>query len=55
VGWKRDFGLRQVVPVAVLGGVYKLASLLDAQDRGLSLFWSHDLAPLAFWIEKTKP
>jgi len=54
VGWKRDFGLRQVVPVAVLGGVYKLANLLDAQDRGLSLIWSHDLAPLTAWIEKTK-
>lgn len=55
VGWKRDFGLRQVVPIAVLGGVYKLANLLDAQDRGLSLIWSHDLAPLTSWIEKTRP
>jgi hypothetical protein len=55
VGWKRDFGLRQVVPVAVLGGVYKLANLLEAQDRGLSLIWSHDLAQLTTWIEKTKP
>jgi hypothetical protein len=55
VGWKRDFGLLQVVPVAVLGGVYKLASLLDAQDRGLSLIWGHDLTALTSWIEKTRP
>lgn len=52
--WKRDLGLRQVVPVAVLGGVYRLANLLDAQDRGLSLVWSHNLAPLTAWIEQTK-
>lgn len=53
--WKRDFGLRQVVPVAVLAGVYKLANLLDAQDRGLTLIWSHDLTQLTSWIEATKP
>lgn len=54
VSWKRDFGLRQVVPAAVLGGVYNLHNLLDAQDRGLSLFWAHDLAPLTAWIAQTK-
>lgn len=54
VGWVRDLGLRQVVPVAVLSGVYKLANLLDAQDRGLTLIWSHDLAPLTSWIDRTK-
>jgi hypothetical protein len=54
VSWKRDFGLRQVVPSAVLGGVYNLHNLLDAQDRGLSLFWAHDLAPLTAWIAQTK-
>lgn len=54
VGWKRDFGLRQVVPAAVLGGVYNLHHLLDAQDRGLCIFWAHDLTPLATWIDQTK-
>jgi XamI restriction endonuclease len=53
-GWKRDFGLRQVVPAAVLSGVYNLHNLLDAQDRGLSLFWAHDLPPLTAWIDQTK-
>lgn len=54
VGWKRDFGLRQVVPAAVLSGVYNLHNLLEAQDRGLSVFWAHDLAPLTAWIEQTR-
>ncbi len=53
-GWKRDLGLRQVVPVAVLAGVYNLSNLLDAQDRGLTLIWSHDLQPLTTWIVATK-
>jgi hypothetical protein len=52
--WKLDFGLRQVVPAAVLSGVYKLHNLLDAQDRGLTIFWAHDLVPLTTWIERTR-
>lgn len=51
VSWKVDFGLRQVVPSAVLSGVYKLHNLIDAQDSGLAIFWSHDLTPLTQWIE----
>lgn len=53
--WKSDFGLRQVVPTAVLSGVYKLHNLLDAQERGLTLFWAHNLKPLTDWISSTKP
>lgn len=52
--WKVDFGLRQVVPSAVLGGVYKLHNLLDAQSRGLTIFWAHDLTHLTDWIANTK-
>lgn len=52
--WREDFGRRQVVPTAVLTGVYKLHNLIDAQDRGLTLFWGHDLAPLTEWITQTK-
>ncbi|MCR8548663.1 XamI family restriction endonuclease [Salipiger sp. P9] len=55
VSWKRDFGLRQVVPCAVLSGVYKLHNLLDAQERGLAIFWAHDLDPLTEWIARTRP
>lgn len=54
VSWKQDFGTVQVVPAAVLGGVYKLHNLLDAQKRGLTIFWAHDLASLVAWIESTK-
>ena len=54
VSWKTDFGLRQVVPSALLSGVYKLHNLLDAQSRGLSIFWAHDLKALTDWISKTK-
>jgi hypothetical protein len=53
--WQRDFGLRQVVPTAVLSGVYDLHNLIDAQERGLTIFWAHDLKPLTNWITSTKP
>lgn len=53
-GWKVDFGLRQVVPSAVLSGVYKLHNLIEAQDRGLTIFWAHNLKPLTDWIDSTK-
>lgn len=52
--WKTDFGLRQVVPSAVLSGVYKLHNLSDAQERGLTIFWAQDLKPLTDWIDQTK-
>lgn len=52
--WIKDFGARQIVPVAVMSGVYKLHNLLDAQHRGLTLIWAHDLAQLTRWIERTK-
>ncbi|WP_199399877.1 XamI family restriction endonuclease [Xylophilus ampelinus] len=53
--WREDFGTRQVVPSAVLSGVYKLHNLEDAQRRGLSLFWAHDLDCLTDWIHHTRP
>ncbi len=52
--WQRDFGLRQVVPTAVLSGVYNLHHLVDAQERGLTIFWAHDLKPLTDWIGAAK-
>lgn len=54
VSWKNDFGTVQVVPAAVLSGVYKLNNLQDAQKRGLTLFWAHDLSNLVSWIERTR-
>lgn len=55
VSWKSDFGTVQVVPAAVLSGVYKLRNLQDAQDRGLTIFWAHDMGRLIDWISATKP
>jgi len=52
--WTRDLGTVQLVPAAVLSGVYKTRNLLDAQQRGLTLFWAHNLGGLIDWIEKTK-
>lgn len=55
VVWKEEFGRRQVVPTAVLSGVYSLSSLKMAQDKGLTLFWAHDLDSLTRWVRKTRP
>lgn len=52
--WIRDLGERQVVPSAVLSGVYKLHNLTDAQRRGLTLYWAHDLEKLTDWILATR-
>lgn len=51
--WRRQFGAAQVVPTAVLSGVYKLHNLVAAQNSGLSLFWAHDLPQLIGWIQGT--
>ena len=37
----------------VLSGVYDLHILQDAQARGLTLFWAHDLDQLTGWIAST--
>ena len=52
--WRRDFGETQVVPSAIISGVYKLHKLQEAQQRGLSIFWAHSLQVMLEWIEKTK-
>jgi putative cofactor-binding repeat protein len=51
--WTHDFGTRNIVPAAVLSGVYKLHNLQDAQRRGLTLYWAHRLNDLTAWIERT--
>lgn len=48
--WRMELGASQVVPVAVLSGVFKLKNLSEAQDRGLGIFWAHELEPLTEWI-----
>lgn len=53
--WRHDFGQTQVIPAAVLSGVYKVHNLMDAQRRGLVVFWAHNLRQLTDWIECTRP
>lgn len=52
--WNKDFGERNVVPTAILSGVYKLHNLVDAQARGLTLFWAYDLQNFLAWIESSR-
>lgn len=51
--WLTKFGTSNVVPAAVLGGVYKVHNLIDVQESGLRLFWGHDLAQMTKWIHAT--
>lgn len=52
--WRKDFGDTQVIPIAVLSGVYKLHNLTDAQSRGLTLIWAHNLDPFIEWLLATR-
>lgn len=52
--WRERLGSTQVIPAAVLSGVYKLRNLRSAQTRGLTLYWAHKLAALTDWIEATR-
>lgn len=51
--WRSQFGTAQLVPVAVLDGVYALKNLVDAQAVGLAVFWAHDLAAMTEWIRRS--
>lgn len=53
--WLAQFGTLQVVPTAVVSGVFKRENLASAQADGLTIFWAHDLKALTRWIAKTKP
>lgn len=52
--WRKELGAAQMVPAAVLSGVYELRNLTQAQERRLTIFWAHDLDALTSWIEKTR-
>lgn len=52
--WLKEFGQSQVVPAAMLSGVFKVLNLVQAQRRGLSLFWAHDLEKLGEFIASTR-
>lgn len=52
--WIDDLGRNNVVPVAMLSGVFGLRHLIEAQERGLTLFWAHSLNELLSFIAATK-
>lgn len=52
--WIEDFGRANVVPCAMLAGVFGLRHLKDSQDRGLTLFWSHSSEELVTFVEATR-
>ena len=52
--WLQELGRRQVVPAAVLSGLFKRHNLENAQDRGLTLFWAHNLDQLTAWIDQAR-
>jgi hypothetical protein len=49
--WLAQFGERQVVPSAVLSGVFNPANLETAQQGRLSLFWAFRLQDLADFVQ----
>jgi hypothetical protein len=58
-GWLEDFGALGIVPCAVIAGVYNVSNLIVAQERGLTIWWSHDLetmnvAAMVEWISLTE-
>jgi hypothetical protein len=52
--WTEQFGTSNVVPAAVLGGVFKLNNLKSAQSDNLTIFWAHNLDAMIEFIEATK-
>lgn len=50
--WNSSFGTHGVVGAAVLAGVFKVSNLMSAQDEGVSIFWSYDLAPLGDFLAR---
>ena len=53
--WRTDFGAMNIVPCAILAGVFGLRHLKDSQERELSLFWSHSIQEMMTFIEATRP
>ena len=51
--WLTGFGRRQIIPVAVVSGVFSPANLETAQSEGLTIIWSHRLRDLADFIGTT--
>ncbi|WP_091229029.1 XamI family restriction endonuclease [Microbacterium sp. 3J1] len=51
--WIHEFGANNVVPAAMLSGVFKVHNLVSAQEDGLALFWAHELDAFVEFIDST--
>lgn len=54
VTWIQEFGRANVVPAAVLTGVFKVHNLESAQRDGLTIFWAHNLEAMMTFIASTE-
>jgi hypothetical protein len=52
--WIKEFGSISTIPAAVLAGVFKVRNLEQAQGKGLTVFWAHDLDRLVDFVLATK-
>lgn len=50
--WVREFGERNIIPVAVLGGVFNPKNVIEAQ-RDIYLFWEHRLDELCQFLAQS--
>lgn len=53
--WIQKFGTEEIVPAAVIAGVYSPKALAKAQQLGLTLWWSHDVDQMVNWIQSIQP
>jgi hypothetical protein len=53
--WFAQLGRAQVIPSAVLSGVFTAANLEDVQDnKGVTLYWQHRLSDIADFVNNAK-
>jgi hypothetical protein len=49
--WLKEFGTKQLIPSAMLSGVFDVKNLMDSQARGLTLWWAHAMTDFLGWIK----
>ena len=52
--WIAGFGQRQVVPAAVIAGVFNPSNPVMAQIEGLTIYWNDRLGDLVDFISSTR-
>ncbi len=53
--WLKEFGTQQLIPSAMLAGVFDLKNLMGSQTRGLTLWWAHAMNDFLAWIKIAVP